>query len=73
MVIKRGVPVFIAVFLGFLTLLGLIVPLPEVNRIVLNWASFIAAIALLLGILNLFSVHTDRLFHERNFYSGILI
>ncbi len=73
MVIKRGVPVFIAVFLGILTLLGLVVPLPEVNRIVLNWASFIAAAALLLGILNLFNVHSHRLFKERNLYSGVLI
>ncbi|KAA3660787.1 MAG: hypothetical protein DWQ04_18415 [Chloroflexi bacterium] len=73
MVIKRGVPVLIAVFLGILTLLGLVVPLPEVNRIVLNWASFIAAAALLLGILNLFNVHSRRLFKERNLYSGVLI
>lgn len=73
MIIKRGVPVFIAVFLGVLTLLGLVVPLPQINRIVLNWASFIAAAALLLGILNLFNVHSGRLFRERNLYSGVLI
>ncbi len=73
MVIKRGVPVFIAILLGILTLLGLVVPLPEVNRIVLNWASFIAAAALLLGILNLFGVHSQRLFKERNLYSGVLV
>jgi len=73
MVIKRGVPVFIAIFFGILTLLGLVVPLPEINRIVLNWASFIAAAALLLGIINLFDVHSRRLFKERNLYSGVLI
>ena len=73
MIIRRGVPVFIAVFIGVLTLLGLVVPLPEVNRIVLSWASFIAAAALLLGIINLFSVHSGRLFRERNLYSGILV
>jgi hypothetical protein len=73
MIIRRGVPVFIAVFIGVLTLLGLVVPLPELNNIVLTWASFIAAAALLLGIINLFSVHTSRLFSQRNLYSGILV
>ena len=73
MIVRRGVPIFIAVFIGILTLLGLAVPLPEVNNIVLNWASFIAAVALLLGITNLFSVHTSRLFSQRNLYSGFLI
>lgn len=73
MILKRGVPVFIAIFLGFLTLIGLIIPLPQINQIVLNWAGFLAAIALLLGILNLLGVHTRRLFQERNLYSGILV
>lgn len=73
MIIKRGVPVFVAIFFGLLTLVGLIIPLPQINQIVLNWAAFLAAIALLLGVLNLLGVHTRRLFRERNLYSAVLV
>lgn len=73
MVLKRGIPVVIAVFFGVLTLLGLLVPLPEISNRLLSWAGFLAAVALLLGVLNLFAVHATRLLRERNLYSGILI
>ncbi|MCP5099434.1 MAG: hypothetical protein GY943_28095 [Chloroflexi bacterium] len=73
MIIKRGVPVFIAVLIGLLTLVSLVVSLPQLNNILLNWASVLAAIALLFGVLNLFAIHTKRLFRNRNIYSGILV
>ena len=73
MILKRGIPVVIAVFFGVLTLLGLLVPLPEVSNLLLSWGGFLAAVALLLGVVNLFTVHITRLFRERNLYSGILI
>lgn len=73
MIIKRGIPIFLAVLFGILTLLGLFVPLPELNDILLNWAIFLAAIALLLGVINLFVVHSRRLFQQQNLYSGVLI
>jgi len=73
MVLKRGIPVVIAVFFGVLTLLGLLVPLPEISNLLLSWGGFLAAVALILGVLNLFTVHTTRLFRERNPYSGILV
>lgn len=73
MVLKRGIPVVTAVIFGVLTLLGLLLPLPEVSSLLLGWAGFLVAVALILGVLNLFAVHTTRLFRERNPYSGILI
>lgn len=73
MVLKRGIPVLIAIIFGVLTLLGLLVPLPEMTNLLLSWASFLAAVALILGVLNLFVVHSTRLLRERNLYSGILI
>ena len=39
----------------------------------MGWASFLAAIALVLGVLNLLLVHLTRLFRERNLYSGVLV
>jgi hypothetical protein len=72
-IIKRGVPVFIAVLIGLLALVGLVVSLPQLNAILLNWASLIAALALLFGVLNLLTIHTKRFFRERNIYSAILI
>lgn len=73
MIFKRGIPLFIAVSIGVLMLVGLLVPLPQISDILLGWATFIAAGALLLGVLNLFIVHSRRLFREQNFYSGVLI
>ena len=70
--IKRVTPVIFAVGLGLLALIGLLIPLPAVNDILLNWVSFIAAAALLIGVLNLLSVHIRRATQERNPYSGIL-
>jgi hypothetical protein len=71
--LKRGIPVVIAVFFGVLTLVGLLVPLPEISNLLLSWGGFLAAVALILGVLNLFTVHITRLFRERNPYSGILV
>ncbi len=73
MIIKRGLPVFIAVFIGLLTLVGLVLPLPQLNTLLLSWASFLLSVALLVGVLNLFFVHTQRLLRQRNLYSGILM
>lgn len=73
MIFKRGIPLFIAVSIGLLMLVGLLVPLPQITEILLGWATFIAAGALLLGVLNLFIVHSRRFFRDQNFYSGVLI
>ncbi|MBK8987178.1 MAG: hypothetical protein IPM39_14045 [Chloroflexi bacterium] len=57
---KRGLPLAIAVFFGVLTLVGLLFSIPEISNLVLEWASFLVAVALLLGAINLFSVHAQR-------------
>jgi hypothetical protein len=73
--IKRGLPIAIAVVVGLITLLGLLLPaspLGNIGSTLLRWAAFLAAFALLLGVLNLFVVHLNRLF-SGNFYSGVLV
>lgn len=70
--IKRSIPVAIAVAVGLLTFLGLLLNLPQLSNLLLTWGSFLTAIALLVGVLNLFSVHASRLL-KGNGYSGILV
>ena len=71
--LTKRLPTIIAVFIGALTLVGLLFSVPAINRITLTWGAILAAIALLLGILNLFTVHIRRLVSDKNLYSGILI
>lgn len=73
MILKRYLPLSIAISFGLLTLIGLLVPLPPVSSLLLNWAGLLLAVALILGVLNLFSVHLNRLFSGKNLYSGILV
>lgn len=73
MKLKQSIAVFIAVFFGITTLVALLFNVSGLSSIILGWASFLAAMALILGVLNLLLVHLNRLFKERNFYSGILV
>jgi len=57
---------------GILTFLGLLFSLSNLTDAFLSWATFLAAVALLLGVVNLFSVHISRLIFKRNIYSGVL-
>ncbi|MFZ1397921.1 MAG: hypothetical protein WAS33_13525 [Candidatus Promineifilaceae bacterium] len=70
---KQSIAVFIAVFFGLITLISLLFNVSGVSTIILGWASFLAAIALIFGVLNLLAVHLTRLFQERNLYSGVLV
>ncbi len=70
--IKRRLPLAIAIAFGLLTLIGLLF-VPELSHLILGWAGFLAAVALLLGVLNLLLVHVTRLVNGRNLYSGILV
>ncbi len=71
--IRRGLlPVAIAISVGLLTLAALLVPLPEISDLILGWVGFLATIALILGVLNLFAVHTSRLI-KGNLYSLVLV
>ena len=71
--LKQSISVFIAVFFGLVTLIALLFNVSGISTVILGWASFLAAIALILGVLNLLAVHLTRLFGERNLYSGVLV
>ena len=73
MKLKQSIAVFIAIFFGLVTLIALLFNVSSVSSIILGWASFLAAIALILGVLNLLLVHLTRLFKEQNLYSGVLV
>jgi hypothetical protein len=71
--LKQYLPLGIALFFGWLTIIGLLFNLSIISDLVLGWAGFLSAAALLLGILNLIIVHFNRTFRQRNLYSGALI
>lgn len=58
-ILKRGIPVTIAILVGLGALAGLLLSTPLID-LLLNWAGYLAAAALLLGILNLLAVHVRR-------------
>jgi len=68
---KRTLPVALAIAFGLLTLLGLLF-VPAVGDTLVSWAAFLAAVALILGVINLLGVHGRRL-RKGNLYSGVLI
>jgi hypothetical protein len=75
--LRRGLPLIIAVLFGILTFVSLLFTLPEVSNIILGWAAFLAGMALFLGVVNLLAVHTNRFLRNRpfgggNLYSGVL-
>jgi hypothetical protein len=64
-----------AIGFGLLVLAGILIPeLADLRNRILNWAVLLAAIALLLGLFNLFQVHFDKMRNkEQPLYSGVLI
>ncbi|MCB8976830.1 MAG: hypothetical protein H6657_05325 [Ardenticatenaceae bacterium] len=73
MKLKQSIAVFTAVFFGLLTLVALLFNVRGLSSVILGWVSFLAAIALILGVLNLLLVHLNRLIKEQNLYSGVLV
>jgi hypothetical protein len=65
-------PLIIAVGFGLVTLVGLLF-LPEIGSLLTGWAVFIAAAALLFGVLNLLLIHLQRFIKGRNIFSLVLI
>jgi hypothetical protein len=63
----------IAFVVGLLTLVTLLLGISPLSNVITNWASFLATIALLLGVLNLLAVHLERTLSQFNIYSGILV
>ncbi|MFN2223525.1 MAG: hypothetical protein ACK2UH_13290 [Candidatus Promineifilaceae bacterium] len=68
---KRTVPVALAIALGLLTVVGLLF-IPAVGNTLVSWAAFLAAVALLLGVINLLGVHARRI-ARGNPYSAALV
>jgi hypothetical protein len=68
---RRTIPVAMAIAFGMLTLVGLLF-VPKVGNALVSWAAFLAAVALLLGVINLAGVHARRT-AEGNPYSAALI
>jgi hypothetical protein len=69
--LKRGIPTAIAVIAGLVTLAGLLV-FPRLGGLLLEWAAFLAAVALVVGILNLLAIHLRRT-AGGNVYSLVLV
>lgn len=69
--LKRGLPVTVALIFGFATLAGLLV-FPPLADLILSWAGFLAAVALVLGVLNLLGIHLRRTLGG-NGYSLVLV
>ncbi|MGW8317824.1 MAG: hypothetical protein ACWGPS_01165 [Candidatus Promineifilaceae bacterium] len=67
----RTLPLALAVVFGVLTLIGLLFVEPLAGLLT-GWASFLAAVAVLLGIVNLLDVHGRRLV-KGNVYSAVLV
>jgi hypothetical protein len=65
----------VAISFGLLVLVGLFVPaLFDLRNQILNWAILLAALALLVGLVNLFQVHWHRVRTRQNtLYSAVLI
>jgi hypothetical protein len=68
---KRTLPQALAIAFGLLALLGLLL-VPTLGDLLTAWAGFLAAVALILGAVNLLGIHARRL-AKGNFYSGVLV
>jgi hypothetical protein len=69
--IKNSLPLILAYVFGVMALIGLLF-VPVIAKTLTGWAGFLAAIALLIGIINLLTVHSRRLVRG-NVYSGVLV
>lgn len=64
----------IAISFGLLVLLGLFVPdLADLRNRILNWVILLAAMALLLGLVNLFQVHYRRVRNRENTLNSLIL
>lgn len=75
MKLRAPISTAIAISFGLLVLLGIFIPdLADFRNRILNWAMLLAAMALLLGLLNLAQVHWQRVRgREKPVYSAVLI
>jgi hypothetical protein len=68
---KHSLPLVLAYIFGLLAIVGLLF-VPALAKTLTGWVGFLAAVALLIGILNLLSVHFRRLL-QGNIYSIVLV
>jgi len=60
--VKRHIPTAAAIIFGWVTLMGyFLAPRSQVYHLLVQWAATLAAVAFLLGILNLLGVHLRRI------------
>lgn len=69
--LNRSIPLLFAYTFGALALLGLLF-VPVIAQILTSWVGFLAAVALLIGIVNLVSVHSRRI-RKGNAFSAVLV
>jgi hypothetical protein len=69
--LKQSLPLVLAYIFGVLALVGLLF-IPGLAKTLTGWVGFLAAVAILIGILNLLSVHFRRLL-QGNIYSIVLV
>ena len=77
-IIKRYILVGTAIIAGMVILLGYFIKLPAIDSartILLNWAIILAAVALIIGLVNLLVVHSRKIIDKKsgNVYSVILL
>ncbi|MCA9988638.1 MAG: hypothetical protein KDE59_30235 [Anaerolineales bacterium] len=70
--LRERFPIIFAATFGIATLLALLF-LPDVAGLILGWGKFLAAVALLMGVINLFAVHAGRFLRKFNIYSGATV
>lgn len=75
MKLRAPISTAVAISFGLLVLLGIFIPdLADFRNRILNWAMLLAALALLLGLLNLAQVHWQRVRgRETTVYSAALL
>lgn len=72
---RAPVSTAVAIAVGFIILISLLIPgLEDLRNQILNWAILLAAVALLLGLANLFQVHFNKVRdREKPVYSFVLL
>lgn len=62
---KQRIPTAIAIIIGFVTLLGYFIPGLKIHHLLIRWAAILAAVAFILGIINLLNVHLGRIVDQK--------
>ena len=70
--LRERLPIVFAAAFGVVTLAALLFA-PALAAQILGWAKFLAAVALVIGVLNLFAIHTGRFLRSFNIYSGAAV